>query len=318
MFKKLMAKLGVGAATVDLRLDRDAYRLGETMSGAIHIKGGAVEQRITELSVVVMMKAYVKGQEITRPIQTIPVLQGFTVQPEPYRQEVPFTYSIPKELAVSTSAISYFLHTKLDVELALDPTDVDYFRVLPHAPVEKVMHVLEHIGFRQKADSGKLTPYGQEFAFYPAESFRRSLNELEIIFFETQDEVRLLVEFDIQQGFLRKEIERKAEISIPREYLQDGHEEELTKYLYEKIEFCISNPGSIPFVSLSQYRDVYPGYKGHGVGGMIGGMAAGLLGGLLLGEMMSEAGELLGMDELFEGDGGDSDGGDFGDFGDFE
>lgn len=316
MFKKLMAKLGVGAATVDLRLDRESYRLGETMSGAIHVKGGAVEQRITELSVVVMMKAHVKGQEVTRPIQTIPVLQGFTVQPEPYIQEIPFTYSIPKEMAVTTSAITYFLHTKLDVELALDPTDVDYFRVLPHAPVEKVIHVLEQIGFRQKADSGKLTRYGQEFSFYPAETFRHSLNELEIIFFETEDELRLLVEFDITQGFFRKEIERKAEISIPREYLQEGHEEELTKYLYEKIDFCISNPGSIPFVSLAQYREVYPGHKGHGVGGMVGGMAAGLLGGLLLGEMMDEAGELLGMDEDdFEDAGSDDfDGGDFGDF----
>ncbi len=111
MFKKLMAKLGVGAATVDQRLDRDAYQLGETMTGVIRIEGGNVEQRISELGVLVMMKAYVNGQEVKRPVQSIPVLKGFTVQPKPYVQEIPFSYQIPHELAVSTPSIQYFLHT---------------------------------------------------------------------------------------------------------------------------------------------------------------------------------------------------------------
>jgi len=319
MFKKLMAKIGVGSATVDLRLDKDAYRLGETMTGTIHISGGNVEQRISDLSVVLMMKAYVKGQAITRPVQSIPVLHGFTVQPKPFAQEVPFSYVIPNDLALSTHSIHYYLHTKLDVELALDPTDMDAVRVLPPAHIEKVFASLDALAFRQKPDSGKLTPYGQEFSFIPTRPLPVALRELEVIFFESPEGLRLLVEFDIaQHGFFRREVERKAEIVIPREYLEDGAEGELTRYLSEKIETYLTHPEAIPYFSLASYRHGHRGHHSHGMGSMIGGMAVGLLGGMLIGEMMSEAGELLGVDDMFDGGGDGGDGGDFGGFGDFD
>lgn len=331
MFKKFMAKLGIGAATVDLRLDREAFRLGEEMTGMIRIEGGTVEQRISQLNVVLIMKAYVKGQAVTRPVSSIPVLSHFVVQPKPHVQEVPFRYQLPQELAISTPSIEYYLQTVLDVEMALDPTDMDRFTVLPPAHVEKVFRALERLDFRQKPDSGKLTRYGQEFSFFPARPYNVPLRELEVIFFEGPEGLRLLVEMDVaQRGLFRHEKETKAEIIVPQELLKDGAEEQLTRFLDDKIEFYLNNPQAIPYFSLPGYGA--HGYHGHhhgshGMGGMIGGMAAGLLGGLLLGEMMEEMGELAGADQLLgeglfgSGDDGGSDGGDdgggFGDFGDF-
>jgi sporulation-control protein len=316
MLKKLMAKFGVGAAVVDLRLDQPSFRLGETMTGVIHIEGGNVEQRISELSVLLMMKTYVNGQEVTRPVETIPVLKGFTVQPKPFAQDIPFSYQIPAGLAVSTPSIHYFLHTKLDVEMALDPTDLDTVQILPPKRIEKVFEALQRLDFRQKPDSGKLTPYGQEFAFFPGRPMGVPLNELEVIFFDTPEELRLLVELDIAvPGLFSREVERKAEIVVSNELLADGQEEELARYLLEKIQDYANNPHSIPYVSMPAYQQAYHGHHGHGVGGMVGGMAAGMLGGLLLGEMMSEATEAA--SDLFgEEDGGDE-GFDF-DFGDDE
>jgi sporulation-control protein len=309
MFKKLMAKFGVGAAVVDLRLDQPSFRLGETMTGYIHIEGGSVEQRISELSVLLMMKTHINGQEVTRPVETIPVLKGFTVQPKPFAQDIPFTYQIPAGLAVSTPAIQYFLHTKLDVEMALDPTDLDHVQILPPRRIEKVIEALQRHDFRQKSDSGKLTPYGQEFAFFPGRPIGVPLNELEVIFYDTPEELRLLAEFDIAvPGVFSRELERKAEIVVANELLADGKEEELARYLLEKIHEFANNPQSIPYVSVASYQQGR--HHGHGMGGLIGGMAAGLLGGLLLGELMSEAGEAA--SDLF----GDEDGGDEGfDFG---
>ncbi len=350
MFKKLMAKFGVGAATVDLRLDKEAFRLGEEMTGTIHIEGGSVEQRIANLEVEIVMKAYLKGQEVTRVVQSIPVLRSFTVMPKPYSQQIPFRYHVPHDLAVSTPSIRYLLRTKLDVVQAMDPTDLDYVTILPPVHIEKVLLALEQLDFRQKPDSGKLTPYGQEFSFFPARPLSYPLRELEVIFLDTAEGLRILAELDMAHGFMRHEVEHRAEILVPRELLADGKESDLVHFLGEKIESYAANPHTIPYFSMAPYDPRHHGHFGHphyghyghdghhgyhGIGGMIGGMAAGLVGGMLLSELMDGAADLLsdqasdlidtditdfldgdgnGFDDGGFGDGGGFDGGDFGDF----
>jgi len=314
MLKKLMAKLGVGAAKIDLQLDRPGYRLGETMTGVVRIEGGNVEQRISDLSAIFMMKAYVKGQEVTKPVQLFPIKSNFTVQPKPSVMEIPFAFELPEGLAMSTPSIRYYLHTKLDVEMALDPTDLDYIQVLPPVAVERVLNALEHLGLRQKSDSGKLTPYGQEFSFFPGTPLDIPLKELEVIFFSAPDELKLLVELDLATGILRREKEYKAEIIIPQELLQAGQEEELSRFLLATIREYANNPQSIPYVSLAAYHQGQYGHRGSGMGGMIGGMAAGFLGGMLLNEMMY-GDEDVASDDTSGGEGEDG-GFDFGGFDD--
>ncbi len=100
-----------------------------------------------------------------------------------------------------------------------------------------MFHALEQLDFRQKSDSGKLTPYGQEFSFFPGRPLGVPLRELEVVFMETQDELRMLAELDLAQpGPFSQEVERKAEIIIPREMLDEGKEEELARFLMGKIE----------------------------------------------------------------------------------
>lgn len=322
MFKKLMAKFGVGAATVDLRLDKDSYRLGEIATGTIRIEGGNVEQRISELSVVFALRAYIKNQEITRHVTTIPVLSRFVVQPKPHVQQLPFQFELPHDLAVSTQHVQYLLQTRLDVEQALDPTDIDRITVLPPVHIESVIRALEHLDFRQKADSGKLTPLGQEFSFFPGRQLSAPVRELEVVFFDTPEALRLLIELDVAQpGFYKREREQRAEIHVPRELLASDKTEDLSRYLLEQIEQILTNPHAVSYFSTSPYMQ-RGHHGGHGMGGMIGGMAAGLIGGMLLNEMLEEGGDLLGMDDMSgEGNGGGDDGGGFfdgfdgGDFG---
>ncbi|WP_126425359.1 sporulation protein [Brevibacillus marinus] len=319
MLKKLMAKFGVGAATVDLRLDREQWRLGETMTGVIRIEGGEVEQRIHDLQVVLMMRAQVKGNYLTRPVQAIPVLSKFVVKPKPFVQEVPFQFTLPHDLAMSSHAVQYYLHTRLDVEQALDPTDQDFVALLPPLHIERVFTALERLDLRQKPGSGKLTAYGQEFSFVPARPLGIPLKELEVIFYDAPDQLHLLVELDLATGFLGREVERRAEIAVPHDLLAAGKEAELARYLREKIESYVHHPQTIPYFPLAGYGR--KGYSGphHSMSGLMGGMAAGLLGGILLSEMM-DGDELTGGDDWFGGDGGDGGffGGDGGGFGDFE
>jgi len=317
VFKKWMAKFGLGAATVDLRLDRPSFRLGETMTGVVLVQGGAVEQRISELRVLLMMKTFINGQEVTRPVESIPVFQDFTVPPKPYRQEIPFSYPIPGGLAVSTPSLHYFLHTRLDVEMAMDPTDLDPVQILPPQRVEKVMSALQRLDFRQKPDSGKLTPYGQSFSFFPGKPMSTPVRELEVTFVETPAELRLLVELDVTMpGQITRGREYQAEIAIPNKLLAEKSEEEVAHFLQEKIESCAAQPQSVPYSPLPVSQQQVDGHHGHGLSGMMGGMTVALLGGLLLSEWMSEAGEASG--GLFGDEGEDTDsdfdlgGGDFG------
>ncbi|MGG1660440.1 sporulation protein [Brevibacillus sp. NRS-1366] len=316
MFKKILAKFGVGAAKVDLKLDRPGYRLGETMTGVVRIEGGNVEQRISDLSALLLMRVHIRGQEVTKQVQAFSISRNFTVQPKPFVQEIPFSFEMPQGLAMSTPAIQYALHTKLDVEMALDPTDFDRVEVLPPEPVERVLKALDRLNLRQKPDSGKLTPYGQEFSFFPGSNLGIPLNELEVIFFSVPGELRLLVELDLATGILRREKEYKAEIVVPEELLVDGKEEELSRFFSDTITGYANNPQSIPYVSLSSYQQgqhAHHGHRGSGMGGMIGGMAAGVLGGMLLSEMMS------GDEEMASEDTGDSEGEDMDmDFGGFD
>lgn len=309
MFKKLMAKFGVGAAKVDLKLDRPGYRLGETMTGVVRIEGGNVEQRISDLSALMLMRVTLRGQDVTRQVQAFPISRNFTVQPKPFVQEIPFSFVMPEGLPISTPAVQYALHTKLDVEMALDPTDFDRVEVLPSEPVERVLKALDRLNLRQKSDSGKLTQYGQEFSFFPGADLGIPLKELEVIFFTAPGELRLLVELDLASGLLRRDKEYKAEIIVPQDLLADGKEEELSRYLIETITGYANDPQSIPYVSLASYQQGQYGHHGHrggGMGGMLGGMAAGVLGGMLLSDLMS-GDEEMASEDTGAGEGEDTD-----------
>lgn len=305
MFKKIMAKMGIGAARIDLRLDRPGYRMGETATGIIRIEGGNVEQRIIDLRVNLLMKVSVRGQDVIKQVESFPVKSQFTVQPKPAVQEIPFSFELPDGLAISTPSVQYNLQTKLDVEMAVDPTDMDLITILPPEPVDRVLQALERNNFRQKPQSGRLTPYGQEFSFFPGADLGVPLKELEVIFFATPEELRLLIELDLANGFMRREKEYKAEIIVPQELLAAGQEEALSRFLLDKIREYANNPQSIPYVSMAAYQKGAAGFGQHGqrrsgMGGMIGGMAAGLLGGMLLSEMMSGMGDEMAGGEMGE------------------
>jgi sporulation-control protein len=74
MFKKFLAKLGKGAATVDLRFENRPYQAGDTVQGEVLIKGGEVEQTINHLAARFIMSVSTKqGERVSREVDTIPL-----------------------------------------------------------------------------------------------------------------------------------------------------------------------------------------------------------------------------------------------------
>ncbi|MCG0314547.1 MAG: sporulation protein [Calditerricola sp.] len=321
MWKNLLARLGVGGASVDLQLDRDAFRVGEEVTGKIVISGGTVAQKVNDLTVSLVMEVRVHNRLATRTVHRIPVLHQVTVPPQPHREEVPFSFVLPANLAISSSSVRYGFRTQLDVDFAVDPKDFDPITVLPDKPTERLFRAIEQLGFRRKAEWGKLTAYGQEFEYFSANP-QLPIKEWEFLLRKTADTFYLLSEVEwVRGGWLAREAERKLEIAVPVRLLEEGQEQALVAHLKETLERVLADPHHAPQISLhSWHLGQSPGHPGHWHGGHahghvpgtgIGPFAAGMVGGFLLAELLDElgdaveaAGDMLDGD-MFDGDDGD-------------
>ncbi|PLT32748.1 sporulation protein [Bacillus sp. V5-8f] len=313
MFKKFLAKLGKGAALVDLRFENRPYKAGETLNGEFMIQGGEVTQQINHLSVRFMMRVNThRGEAVSRQVATVPISGPFSIEAKQERR-FPFHYTIPTDLPLSRGSISYYFDTHLDIEGGIDRSDLDHVILAAPDRVQAIFHAVERLGFREKATSGKIDTYGQEFEFFPTQSFTGQIHELELRFANEPAGIRVWMEVDCRNGF--QEIEAKTEFLAGNELLEN--EEKLTDFFNERISEVMANPQLFrqPFSYQSQFR----GGKSHGIGGMVGGLAAGVLGGMLLSElmdgldvdgMMEGAADAFGMEEDMLEDAGE----DFGDF----
>ncbi|MDG4657760.1 sporulation protein [Ectobacillus antri] len=128
MLEKLMAKLGHGAAEVELYLPKDTFKPGDHIRGELVVQGGKVEQHIDSITV-----ALVKGMDAmefgeTAKVETIPIVDEFTIHPQETRNFL-FDYTIPLYLknapdgGNSTEAHTYYFVTKMDVDGAINDYD---------------------------------------------------------------------------------------------------------------------------------------------------------------------------------------------------
>ncbi|GAB6426009.1 hypothetical protein bcgnr5378_29380 [Bacillus cereus] len=318
MFKKILAKMGKGAATVDLRFENKPYGVGETVSGEVLIVGGEVEQNINKLSVNLMMKYSHDEESITSVIAQIPLSGGFIIRPKEDKR-IPFTYLIPNDIPISTHSVTFFFDTQLDIQSGVDRGDVDYLEVEKSESMLAVFNALANMGFREKHSSGKLTKYGQEFAFFPTGEFSGQLEEIELLFSNEMTGIRIWMEVDNRNGH-----EVKREFFVGNEMIHDITrmigllQNEIDKGLvtnsYNTHHSYTSN--NHQYVDHHNNHGVHSGGKGSMAAGVVGGLVAGAVGGYVLNEVMED----LDPGEMVEGamEGIEDTVGDFGDaVGDF-
>jgi sporulation-control protein len=311
MLKKLLSKLGVGAAKVDLVLHHPHVRLGEKLEGEFFIEGGTVEQRIRKLEVELQLIVQANEKAYRRTVAVIPVSPSFTIQPGE-RKVLPFSYVLPLHLPITRPSVHYTFVTRLDIADGVDAFDKDAIRILPPLSLEKLFHALEKLGFREKPSSGKITAYGQEFAFFPTEVFKGTVQEVEFSAFIEENGIRLFLEVDVWNGFggfHEKEIKR--EIFLSNEEIEDveGTSEKLRTTIEEMIEQPHSYAGT-SYVPHASYPHVSH-HHGHGMAGAIGGFAAGMLAGMVAEELLEDVveealddhdlGDMLDVGDWFDG-----------------
>ncbi|MFI6703151.1 sporulation protein [Streptomyces sp. NPDC050509] len=216
-FKKLLASLGAGGATVETELTESNVVPGGVVQGEVRIEGGSVNQRIQGLSVGLQARVEVEGndQETKQNIEfTRQSIGGaFEVQAGAVHV-VPFGLEIPWETPVTTidgqplRNMNIGVTTELDIARALDNSDLDPINVHPLPAQQAILDAFIHLGFRFKSadmEKGHIRgtrqrlPFYQEIEFFAPQQYR-GLNQVELTFVADDREMDVILEMDKKPG----------------------------------------------------------------------------------------------------------------------
>ncbi|MCQ8194869.1 sporulation protein [Streptomyces rugosispiralis] len=216
-FKKLLASLGAGGASVETVLTEENVVPGGVVQGEVRIQGGSVAQQIEGLSVGLQARVEVEGndQEYKQDVEfTRQQLGGaFEVQPGAVHA-VQFGLEIPWETPVTMfmgrhlSGMNVGVTTELAIARAVDSGDLDPVNVHPLPAQQAILDAFGALGFRFKSadlERGHIRgtrqrlPFYQEIEFYSPEQYR-GLNQVELSFVADDREMDVVLEMDKKPG----------------------------------------------------------------------------------------------------------------------
>ncbi|MFE7777454.1 sporulation protein [Streptomyces sp. NPDC057445] len=216
-FKKLLASLGAGGASVETELTEVNVVPGGVVQGEVRIQGGSVDQQIEGLSVGLQARVEVEGgdQEVKQDIEfTKQRLGGAFEVKAGAVHVVPFGLEIPWETPITTIAgqqlrgMDIGVTTELEIARAVDSGDLDRINVHPLPAQQAVLDAFIQLGFRFKSadmERGHIRgtrqrlPFYQEIEFLPPQQYR-GLNQVELTFVADDREMDVVLEMDKKPG----------------------------------------------------------------------------------------------------------------------
>ncbi|MFI0236998.1 sporulation protein [Streptomyces sp. NPDC016845] len=216
-FKRLLASLGAGGASVETVLTEANVVPGGVVQGEVRIQGGSVDQEIEGLSVGLQARVEVEGgdQEVKQDIEFTKVRLGgaFSLQANAVHA-VPFGLEIPWETPVTTidgqqlRGMNIGVTTELEIARAVDSGDLDPISVHPLPSQQAILDAFIGLGFRFKSadmERGQIRgtrqklPFYQEIEFFPPQQYR-GLNQVELSFVADDREMDVVLEMDKKPG----------------------------------------------------------------------------------------------------------------------
>jgi sporulation-control protein len=216
-FKKLLASLGAGGASVETVLTEVNVVPGGVVQGEVRIQGGSVDQEIEGLSVGLQAKVEVESgdQEYKQDIEFTKVGLGgaFTLQANAVHA-VPFGLEIPWETPITVidgqplRGMNVGVTTELAIARAVDSGDLDPVSVHPLPAQKAILDAFVQLGFRFKnADlerghirgTRQQLPFYQEIEFFPPQQYR-GLNQVELSFVADGNAMDVVLEMDKKPG----------------------------------------------------------------------------------------------------------------------
>ncbi|MEU0400796.1 sporulation protein [Streptomyces sp. NPDC006197] len=216
-FKKLLASLGAGGATVETVLTEENVVPGGVVQGEVRIQGGSVDQQIEGLSVGLQARVEVEGgdQEHKQDIEFVKMRLGGAFEVKAGAVHVvPFGLEIPWETPVTTVAgqqlrgMNIGVTTELEIARAVDSGDLDPINVHPLPAQQAILDAFIQLGFRFKSadmERGHIRgtrqklPFYQEIEFFAPQQYR-GLNQVEVSFVADDHEMDVVLEMDKKPG----------------------------------------------------------------------------------------------------------------------
>jgi sporulation-control protein len=207
-FGRLLSSIGVGAATVDTRLERDELAPGEQVRGVVEVKGDGSEQDVNGIHLEV--QTHYKRESGDNEVTATATIERFSVSGQRTvransREEIPFDFRLPFDTPLTLGRSAVWIRTSLDVSMAIDPSDSDNITVRPTHTMHSVLDSMTSLGFRMKnAENEELPhrlrrrlPFGQELEFVAGSGeFRGRFDEVELVMFPSEDSVDLTLQID--------------------------------------------------------------------------------------------------------------------------
>lgn len=213
--KRMLSSIGIGAAQVDTQIEDEPFAPGETMDALVTITGGQVETQVDDIyfSLYTNYEEERDDQTVSRTalLDKIKLRDRFVLAPEE-QIELPVSIQLPWDTPLTLGKTKVWVQTGLDVKHAIDPGDTDHIQVVPDVLVGSLFEALESLGFTmvEATCEGVANhrygerPFAQEFEFKPVQGpFAQRLDELEIVYFQLEDGVEVLLEVDRKARGLR-------------------------------------------------------------------------------------------------------------------
>jgi sporulation-control protein len=216
-FKRLLASMGAGGASVETELTEANVVPGGVVQGEVRIQGGSVDQQIEGLSVGLQARVEVEGgdQEVKQDIEFTKQRLGgaFTVTAGAVHV-VPFGLDIPWETPVTSIAgqqlrgMNIGVTTELEIARAVDSGDLDPVNVHPLPAQQAILDAFGALGFSFKSadlERGHIRgtrqrlPFYQEIEFFAPQQYR-GLNQVELTFVADDREMDVILEMDKKPG----------------------------------------------------------------------------------------------------------------------
>ncbi|MEU6116170.1 sporulation protein [Streptomyces sp. NPDC047117] len=216
-FKKLLASLGAGGASVETVLFEENVVPGGVVQGEVRIQGGSVAQQIEGLSVGLQAVVEVETSEgeSKRNIEfTKQQLGGaFEVQAGathtvPFGLEIPWETPVTMFLGQHLQGMNVGVTTELAIARAVDSGDLDPVNVHPLPAQQAILDAFGQLGFRfKRADlerghirgTRQKLPFYQEVEFFAPQQYR-GLNQVELSFVADDRAMDVVLEMDKKPG----------------------------------------------------------------------------------------------------------------------
>jgi len=197
--RRVLSRIGIGAATVDTVLPAGELRPGETVTVDVELYGGNSTQDIEGIYLVLTARAASDG---AHELAEFVVERRLTLDPGEERT-IQADVEVPLWTPITVGGVSVRLETRLDVDWSRDPTDEDGVEVVPDDAVAALFDALDEMGFGLRGSELDEVPHvedrplAQRFRFEPTGGpYEAELDSIEVTPMPRGDDIRVFVEFD--------------------------------------------------------------------------------------------------------------------------